>query len=541
MGWSALAVAVHSYCGGMMYASCTLITDGRFFDVPLHITNTVGTLTYGDGMIQNGEIKLADAKRVLRGHWWVLVVSVFVTGTIAVVLTFVLPKRYTSTTIVLVEQPAVEGAYVPPPVVNEDLNNRLASMKQQILSRSRLQPIIEQFGLYQKERTKLPIDDLVDKLRLAVDVGLTDTLTQSHQPSGFHVSVTFDDPKMAQQICTEISTMFMKQNVYIRDTQATQTTSFLNEQLDEAKTKLDAQDARLAQFKRQYLGSLPEEEQANLSMLTGLNSQLQANMESLSRTQQDKTFNESLLGAQENNWKASQTPSGLTQSPDAQARQLAGLQDQLAVLQTRYTAEHPDVIKLRDQIADLQKRIAETPPVVSPVNPKPSTEQEPPQIQQLRAKLRQDDLAIADQTKQQLKIQEQIQLLQARIQASPVVEEQYKELTRDHQSALDFYNDLLKKRDNSAMATELVHQQQGGTFRVLDPPSLPVTPSFPKKSLFAGAGLSAGLMIGLGILYLLAISDKSFHTEREIELALKLPVLTMVPLFEDIASTGRRT
>jgi len=250
-------------------------------------------------MIQNGEIKLTDAKRVLRRHWWVLAVSVFSTIAIAMVLAIVLPKRYTSTTIVLVEQPAVEGAYVPPPVVNEDLNNRLASMKQQILSRSRLQPIIEQFGLYQKERKRLPIDDLVDKLRLAVDVGLTDTLTQSHQPSGFHVSVTFDDPKMAQRICTEISTMFMKQNVYMRDTQATQTTTFLNEQLDEAKAKLDAQDARLAQFKRQYLGSLPEEEQTNLSMLTGLNSQLQANMESLSRTQQDKTFNESLLGAQE--------------------------------------------------------------------------------------------------------------------------------------------------------------------------------------------------------------------------------------------------
>lgn len=491
-------------------------------------------------MIQNGEITFADAKRVLRRHWWVVAVSVIAATAIAILLTAVLPKRYTSTTVVLVELPTVGSSYVPPPLVSEDLNNRLASMKQQILSRSHLQPIIEQFGLYEKDRKTLPMDDLVDKLRLAVDVGLTDTLTQSRQPSGFHVSVTFDNPQVAQQICTEISTMFMTQNVVVQDNRATQTTNFLNEQLNEAKAKLDAQDARLAQFKRQYLGSLPEEEQANLSMLTGLNSQLQANMEALSRMQQDKTFNESLLSAQESNWKASQTQSDLGRSPDALARQLAVLVDQLAVLQTRYTAEHPDVMKLKSQIADLQRRIAETPPVISSANPKPSTEQEPPQLQQFRAKLRQDDLGIADLNKQQAKIQEQIQVLQSRVQASPVVEEQYKALTRDHQSALDFYNDLLKKRDNSAMATDLQHEQRGETFRVLDPPSLPVTPSFPKKSLFAGAGFSAGLMMGLGILYFLAISDKSFHTEREIELALKLPVLTMVPLLEGLASPDRR-
>jgi polysaccharide chain length determinant protein (PEP-CTERM system associated) len=491
-------------------------------------------------MIQNGEMTLADAKRVLRRHWWIVVASVIALTAIALVLTFVLPKRYTSTTVVLVQEPTVGDSYVPPPVMNEDLNNRLASMKQQILSRSHLEPIIEQFGLYPEERKKLSMDDLVDKLRLAIDVGLTDTLTQSHQPSGFHVSVTFNDPKLAQQICTEITTMFVKQNVYVIETQAKQTTNFLNEQLNDAKAKLDAQDAMLAQFKRQYLGSLPDEEQANLGMLTGVNSQLQANMEALSRMEEDKTFNESLLSAQENSWKASQTQTELGQSPDSQARQLGALQDQLAILLTRYTPEYPDVIKLKSQIAEIQRRMANAPSAAPSSDVKPNTEQEPAQIQQLRAKIRQDDVAIADLTKQQAKIQEQIQVLQSHVQQSPVVEEQYKELTRDHQSALDFYNDLLKKRDNSAMATDLQREQQGETFRVLDPPSLPDRPSFPKKSLFAGGGFGAGLMVGLGILYLLAISDKSFHTEGEIEQFLKLPVLTAVPLLEGIRSPVRK-
>jgi uncharacterized protein involved in exopolysaccharide biosynthesis len=159
-------------------------------------------------------------------------------------------------------------------------------------------------------------------------------------------------------------------------------------------------------------------------------------------------------------------------------------------------------------------------------------------MQQLRAKLRQDEVSISDLAKRQSQIQDQIRQLQARIQASPVVEQQFKEITRSHQTALDFYNDLLKKHEQSAMATDLEHQQQSEQFRVLDPPSLPEKPSFPKKSYFAGGGLAGGLVVGLGLLYLIALTDKSMNTERDVELFLKLPVLAMVPMLE-LAGSGK--
>jgi uncharacterized protein involved in exopolysaccharide biosynthesis len=127
------------------------------------------------------------------------------------------------------------------------------------------------------------------------------------------------------------------------------------------------------------------------------------------------------------------------------------------------------------------------------------------------------------------------------VQASPVVEQQLKEMTRTYQSALDFYNELLKKHDNSAMATDLQHQQEGEQFRVLDPPSLPDKPSFPKKPYFLGGGLAAGLGLGVGILALIAISDKSIYTERDVELCLKLPVLGLIPNLEVKAFTGKNT
>jgi polysaccharide chain length determinant protein (PEP-CTERM system associated) len=487
-------------------------------------------------MVRNGGISFADAKRILRRYWWILPITVVGCTAIAVLVAQVLPKRYTSQTMVLVEQPTVPAEYVKP-VISEDLNRRLSSMQEQILSRTRLQPIIEKFGLYAKDRERVHIEDLVERLRTAVTITPMESMpgTQNRQLPGFYVNITFDNPQLAQQICTEITSMFLEQNARERERQASRTTSFLSQQLDEAKAKLDAQDARLAQFKRQYLGSLPEEEQTNLSLLMGTNTQLEANTQTLSRAQQDKVFNESLLGQQEANWKASQSG----QNPETAEQQLNALQDQLVALQSRYTSEHPDVIKVKNQIDELKRRVAETPKANSTgSNGAQSASSEPPQIQQLRAKLRQDDLNIADLTRRQGQIQEQIRVLQGRVQASPVVEQQFKELTRSYQSALEFYNELLKKHDQSAMATDLEHQQESEQFRVFDPPSLPDKPSFPKKTYFAGGGLGAGLVLGLGILYLIAASDKSMHTERDVELCLKLPVLALVPTLEVAAAAG---
>ena len=481
-------------------------------------------------MVRNGEIGLAEAKRILRRYWWILPLSTLFLGGLGLAATYVLPKRYTSETMVLVEQPTVGPDYVKP-VISEDLSQRLASMKEKILSVTRLQPIIEKFGLYAADRSSVHIEDLVERLRKVVEIKPMEPTpgTQIRQLPGFYVDVTFNNPQLAQQICTEITSMFLEQNATERKQQAKETTNFLSKQLEESKKSLDDQDAKLAEFKRQYLGSLPEEQQSNLNILTGMNAQLEANTQALSRAQQDKVFNESLLGQQEANWKASETG----QNPETAEQQLGALQDQLTSLQSRYTPEHPDVIKLKNQIAELKKRTAEAPRnIPSPKGPTQVTAAEPPQIQQLRARLRQDDMSIADLNKRQVQIQNGIRQLQSRVQASPMVEQQLKELTRNYQTAQDFYNDLLKKWQNAGVAGDLVSQQESEQFRVYDPPSLPDRPSFPKKLYFAGGGLGAGLALGLAILYLIAISDKSMHTERDVELALKLPVLTLVPVLE---------
>jgi polysaccharide chain length determinant protein (PEP-CTERM system associated) len=481
-------------------------------------------------MVRNGEITAADVKRILRRYWWIPVFMTVTLGAIGLAASLVLPKKYTSSTLVLVEQPTVPKDLIKP-VITDDLNQRMASMKAQILSRSRLETIINKFNLYPMERQTTHMEDLVEKLKSAVHVELIEPLAGSadREPPGFNVSVTFDNPQLAQQICQEITSMFMEQNATVRVAQSNKTTQFLTEQLNEAKAKLDEQDKRLAQFKAEHLVSMPDREQTNLALLSGMNAQLDATTQALTRAQQDKSLNETLLTNQEANWKASQVGQ---QNPETQDQELAALQQQLSALLAKYTPEHPDVIKVKAQIAELNRKMAEAPVLKPAPSAAQSALREPPALQQLRSRIKQDEFTIADMSKRQVQIQDQIRSLQGSLQASPVVEQQLKELTRSYQTASDIYNDLLKKRENSAMATDLEHEQQGENFRVLDAPSLPSTPSFPKKIVFVGGSLGAGLALSIGILYLLAVSDKAMYSERDVELCMKLPVLTTVPSFD---------
>jgi len=484
-------------------------------------------------MVRNGEFTTADVKRVLRKHWWILPACSLGLGAISIAVATQLPKQYTSQTLVLVARPNVSEQIVRP-FVPEDLTQRLATMKGKILSRTRLEPVIEKFNLYSADRSKVHMEDLIDRLRGTISVTPLEAMpgVQYANLPGFSVSVNFGDPQLAQQICTEVTSMFMEQDARDINDKANKTKTFIDQQLNEARAKLDDQDAKLAQFKRVHLGSLSDDEQRNLSLLASLNAELDATTQAMQRTQQDKSFNETLLGQQEASWKASQKG----ENPESLEDQLRTRQEQLTVLLSRYTEEHPDVVKLRNEIEDLKKKIDQEPNAAD--SPKPRKSVEPPQLQQLRAKIQQAEATNADLVKRQTKIQDSVRLIESRIESSPLVEMQLKELTRNYQNALEFYNDLLKQRNTADMNKSLVNQQEGEHFSVLDPPSLPTSPSFPKMLNFAGGGFGGGGMLALVILYLLMAMDKTLHTEREVETYLKLPVLTSVPVLEALAGNS---
>jgi polysaccharide chain length determinant protein (PEP-CTERM system associated) len=473
------------------------------------------------------ELTPADYVAMLRRRWVLIVVLAVVGGPLAYGVSRFLPNKFKSQTLVIIEQPSVPQKIVES-LDTSDINQRLSSMQQQILSRSRLEPIIRQFNVYPEDINRISMDELVARLQKTIDITPIAPMTETRagQLPGFYVAVTLGDAHHAQEVCTAITSMFIEQNLRLRQEHSEMTTQFLSTELTSAKANLDEQDAKLAAFKSVHAGELPENEQMNLNLLTGLTSQLDASTQALARAQQDKSFNESLLSQQESAWQSSQTG----RNPETLEQQLIALQAHLATLKSSYTDDYPDVIKAKNDIAVLQKKIAESegPDKASVTNKGPKMS-EPAQIIQLRAQIHNDDMMIAAKTKEQEQIRKQIGLYQARVQSSPAVEQQYKELTRGYQTASDSFNDLQKKLTDSQQAVNLERKQEGEQFVVLDPANLPDKPTFPNRPLFALGGLAGGLGLGLGIAFLLEMKDSSFKTERDVEFALHLPVLAMVP------------
>src|SRR5690242_1900720 len=189
-------------------------------------------------MARQRELNFEDYLAILRRRSWLLVVPAVIGVAVGYFVSLILPARYTSHTVVLVEQPVVPDNYVKP-VVSVDLNQRLASMQEQILSRTRLQHLVEQFGMYQEDVKKEPMEVLVARLQKSIVVRPLNP-TQGTQPTalpGFNVDVTLSQPWLAQRVCTEITSMFMEQNLRLRQQQAEDTTQFLGGQLEEAKLK----------------------------------------------------------------------------------------------------------------------------------------------------------------------------------------------------------------------------------------------------------------------------------------------------------------
>ena len=259
---------------------------------------------------------------------------------------------------------------------------------------------------------------------------------------GFFISFKANDPRTAQLVCGEIQSLFVSENLSDRAASAAGTTEFLKGQLADTKAKLDEQDARLAKFQQTYMGKLPGAEASNINMLTTLNTQLDAATQALARMEQDKSYAESILAMQQSQQPQTAEHGGST-APQAQQMELQQLESQLADLNARYTDDYPDVVSTKRKIAELRQKLAQAPataaaPAVSTPKPTDSVS-----VQQLRAQLRAMEQGIAQKKRDQAAIQTQLRTYQDRVASSPAVEEEYKSITRDNQTAQAFYDDLL--------------------------------------------------------------------------------------------------
>lgn len=483
-------------------------------------------------MLGHRSLTLEDYLTILKRRWVIIGIPAIVLPILGLAISFWVTPVYTSQTLVLIEQQKVPDEYVKP-VIAEDLDSRLASMREQILSRSRLEPLIKQYNLGNPDHD---MDSRVAETQKAIEIKpIHSEISGAGGLPGFFISFEAGDAHTAQEVCRRITSLFLTENAQARQASAEGTTEFLKEQVDDAKNNLDAQDAKLAAFQRENIGALPDDQDANMNMLTTLNTQLDSANRELTQLEQDRGYREALLAQQGHDIPLTSGPGkgtpgrGAAQATPEQAKELMDLQQQLADLNNRYTPDYPDVVATKRKIQDLQKEIAQNSAVPGGA-PGSAIRVESPGVQQLKAQISALDDGIQQKRREQGQIQRQIGMYQSRVQASPLVAAKYKELTRDYQTAQQFYDSLLAKMKQSAMAASLEQEQQGEQFRIMDEANLPDKPTSPKRPVYIFGGLAAGIGIGILIAAYLEYRDKSLRSERDVWAFTKLPTLGIIAL-----------
>jgi polysaccharide chain length determinant protein (PEP-CTERM system associated) len=341
---------------------------------------------------------------------------------------------------------------------------------------------------------------------------------------------------VAQEVTTELTNLFISENVEARQKQSESTTKFLETQLDEARQKLSEQEQRVRQFKDEHLGELPGQLQTNLQILGGLQSQLQAQEDALNRARQQQTYLESLLGQYRTLERTVKSGNGVPAGGLAGIdRELDRLRAQLVDLSARYTEKHPDVRKIKDQILKLEKTRAQA--VAQPDSP--NDDSAPPtsysQIKDmapridLESQLKANKIEIKNHQDEIKDLTAKLGAYQSRLSRAPVREQQLLDITRDYDQSLANYNQLLAKKNQSEMATNLEKTQQGEHFRVVDAPNLPTKPYSPNRLKLSMMGLFAGLALGAVFTIGAEFTDDCVHSERVLKKLIPVEVIAEIP------------
>jgi polysaccharide biosynthesis transport protein len=447
---------------------------------------------------------------------------------------WVLPSRYRSSTLILVEQPTMPKDYVTPNV-NDDLQDRLRSITQQILSRTRLLHIIDQLNLYADSHGRLTPDDKVERMRK--DIGEIELVRDAEgRVSSFNVSYSSHDPQLAQQVTSELTNLFISENLEVRQQQSEDTTNFLQGQLETARKTLSDQEGKIRQFKGQHVGELPAQVGSNLQILAGMQSQLQTEEDALNTAKQQRVYLETLVNQYHSLQGSPKGESGTPAALPALDAELDKLRAQLADLSSHYTDRHPDVRKLKEQIAKTEKmrdqaaadvKIKASNPNAVPDSPEAKDPSSP--MAQLQGQIQANRAEITNRERSIATLQAKVTDYQARLNQEPVREQELSDLTRGYDQSKANYDELLKKKNESAMATSMELLQQGERFRIIDPPSLPLRPDFPNRLKFCAFGLGIGLALGIVVAGAFEVLDDRIYDEKELQKLLPVPVISEVP------------
>lgn len=484
---------------------------------------------------------------VWRRKWWAILPAIAITaGVYAWVRT--LPNLYRSDTLILVVPQRVPENYVKSTVTTR-IEDRLQSITQQILSRTRLERIIQDFNLYAESRKTAIMEDVVDRMRGNINV-------QVVKGDAFRVSFTSDEARTAMRVTERVASLFIEENLRDREVLAEGTNQFLEAQLEDARRRLIETERKVEEYKRQYSGELPEQRDANMQGLHNLEMQLQALTEALNRDRDHRLVVERQIADAETPSDAPPPSSAPPTQPQQTGpdglpigatlpQQLEAAQAALQGMQTRMTPQHPDIVRMKRVIAELQKKVdaeALARPVSAPGAPAITAAEvmKKNRLAEMKAEIEKIDKQIVAKSETEQRLRASMAQYQKQIEASPSRGSDLTELTRDYLTLQATYTSLLGKKEDSKVAANLERRQIGEQFKILDPARLPERPTSPNRPQLQSMGLMAGLAFGVALMGLVEYLDKTLKSEADVTAALNLLVLATVPILPEVGGRAMR-
>jgi len=496
----------------------------------------------------------------LRRIWYILI-PFTVIMVAAILYAFSLPKMYRATTLILVTPQKVPDTFVRPTVTSR-IEDRLQSIGQEIMSRTRLELVIAEFKLYSEEAKSLTREEIIELMRKNVQVEI------KGKEGYFTISYIGKDPRTVTMVTNKLASLFIEENLKLREQQAQGTSDFLSVELNAMRTKLEEQEAAITQFKKQFMTELPEQRDANLRILEQLQLQYQKIADNLKAAQDRKLIIQKqlsdmkvqmALGPVSENPKEEKTDttalSDLSQPPLPKQKaqsldevRLLQARNLLAELKSKYTNRHPDIVRTEKYIAELEKSVEKMKAQDMGGNlsafetSKKKKDDEKmdmesnPFYKEMESQVVATELEIKRLKEEDSKIKARIAGFQARVENTPVREMGMSNLTRDYQNTKEAYQSLLKKTQEAQQAENLERRQKGEQFKVIDPARIPEKPVQGQIFKILLAGLLLGMGSGLGMAFLREQMDRSFRDAEDLEATMEFKVLANIPKIQKKAA-----
>jgi polysaccharide chain length determinant protein (PEP-CTERM system associated) len=467
---------------------------------------------------------LAAFKRRL----WYVVIPFFLVFMAVVIYCIKAPRIYRSSCLILVQPQEVPRDYIRP-TVTTDVQSRLSSITEQIMSRSRLENIIIQHNLYPASRAAGDVYGAVLKMRSKIKITFKQNSGRRGSPPAFEVAFEGREPVKVRDVTDALANIFIDENLKIREEQAAGTSRFLERELERMREILRQREKLVVEFRQEYTGFLPEQMQNNYRIL----SQLQQHLDSINTALQKSEDRKVLLKTQLSRLGALRAG-----DTDQELYNLDELRQKLERLKLRYSYRHPDVVRLKALIARLDKEEQITPSDIDSEAPNLTTDlTEDHNIMHVRKGGLLDELQMHEKEiqllhKEKAKTSSQIEKYRERIELGPKIEQMFVDLRRDYQTAGGNYQSLLQKKLEADLAQNLERTQKGEQFRIQDHAYLPREPHKPDIPKMLTMVMMLALGSGFGLAFLLEYLDPTFWSRKDLEAVLELPVLVSVPVIQ---------